>query len=186
VSRILGPTIFLSGPAVVGFPDDFRMLALGLKTGTLLGITIISMLLFGAIVAMLALLQDAELAMEAAGRWLLPWQILSILAAIILVWRKVIPLTALAARFLPQAAVVETPRQARAEVERQVKAGVDFIKPYDYLDRETYFAALTAARENGIYTAGHIPEDPDFMVLLQKISLSGNLRRFFLESKQGG
>jgi hypothetical protein len=31
VSRILGPTIFLSGPAVVGFPDDFRMLALGLE-----------------------------------------------------------------------------------------------------------------------------------------------------------
>lgn len=168
-----GPTIFLSGPVIVGFPDDFRMLAVGLKTGTLLGIIFVSMLLSGAIVAILALVQGAELAMEMASRWVLPWLVLSVLAAIIVVWRKVIPLTSLAARFVPQAAVVETPRQARAEVERQVKARVDFIKPYDHLDRETYLAALAAARENGIYTAGHIPEDPDFISVEE--ALAGGL-----------
>jgi hypothetical protein len=57
--------------------------------------------------------------------------------------------------------VVETPAQARAEVRRQAKTGVDFVKLYDYLSRDSYFAALAAAREAGIYAAGHIPDDPE-------------------------
>ncbi|MDX1414431.1 MAG: amidohydrolase family protein [Candidatus Promineifilaceae bacterium] len=158
-----GPTIFLSGPAIVGFPDDFRLLALGLKAGVLLGIILAGMLIFGALLALLALVDGSELAMDVARRWIGPWFALALVVAVFTVWRKLIPLTAFAARFVPQAAVVETPRQARAAVEKQVRAGVDFIKPYDYLDRKTYFAALAAAQENDVYTAGHIPEDPQFI-----------------------
>jgi imidazolonepropionase-like amidohydrolase len=159
----LGPRIFHSGPAVVGFPDEYRLLALGLKLAIFLAAVLLGMLIFALLMGTLALFSSPETARETALRWALPWLVLSLGAALLIVWKKLIPLTPLAARFLPQAAFVETPRQARAEVEKQVRAGVDFIKPYDYLDRETYFATLAAAREQGLYTAGHIPEDPQFI-----------------------
>jgi imidazolonepropionase-like amidohydrolase len=94
---------------------------------------------------------------------IVPWLLLGVFTAIVVVWRKLIPLRSLAAKFLPMAAVVETPAQARSEVRRQVKAGVDFVKPYDHLDRDTYFAILHAARQEGIYSAGHILDDPEIV-----------------------
>jgi len=94
-------------------------------------------------------------------QWAIPWLISSLLLALILVSWKVLPLSPLAELLIPQATVVENPTQARSAVRRQVNAGVDFIKLYDFLNRETYFATLTTAKKYGTYTAGHIPDDPD-------------------------
>jgi hypothetical protein len=157
----IGPTILLSGPVIVGFPREYRLLALGLRAAVALGIILVSGLLFGALLGASYLSGGADLAVEFARLWGLPWLLVGILAAIVIVWRKIIPLTSLAARFLPQAAIVETPAQARTEVKRQAKAGVDLVKIYDHLDRKTYFAGLAAAREEGIYAAGHILDDPE-------------------------
>ena len=44
-----------------------------------------------------------------------------------------------------------------ARVQRQKEAGFDFIKLYSYLTPEEFHAAMTAAREAGMYSAGHIP-----------------------------
>lgn len=84
------------------------------------------------------------------------------------------PLAPLAARILPQATVVETASQARAAVKKQAKAGVDFIKPYDFLTRETYFATIKDAQEYRIYTAGHIPDDPEVVAVQEALTFGQN------------
>ncbi|MDX1436177.1 MAG: amidohydrolase family protein [Anaerolineales bacterium] len=158
-----GPTILMSGPVIVGFPDDYRLLALGLRAAVAAGIVLAGALLLAGAVLAMRLVGGAAPAAEFAGRWAVPWLVVSALAAIVIVWRKLISLRPLAARFVPMAAVVETPSQARAEVKRQARSGVDCIKVYDYLDHDTYLAALKAAKAEGIYTVGHIPEKPDFV-----------------------
>jgi len=158
-----GPTIIMSGPVIVGFPREYRLLALGLRTAVALAVLLGSALLLGVVLIGLRLYGAQSLAAEFAQQWAVPWLVLSIFTAIVVVWKKLIPLSSLAARFVPNAAVVETPAQARSEVRRQVKAGVDFVKPYDHLDRETYFATLHTARQEGIYSAGHILDDPEIV-----------------------
>ena len=50
-----------------------------------------------------------------------------------------------------------TPEGARARVAHDLSLGTDFLKPYSSLPREGYFALAKAARQNGLYLAGHQP-----------------------------
>jgi len=157
----LGPTILLSGPTIVGIPREYRKVALGFRTAIVLGLIVSGALLFGLVFGATWLLAGDTAAESFVRSWGWVWFLVTVIAALVAVWRKLIPLTQLFARIIPQAAVVETPAQARAEVRRQARAGVDLVKVYDYLSRDSYFAALAAAREAGIYAAGHIPDDPE-------------------------
>ena len=53
--------------------------------------------------------------------------------------------------------VVRTPEQARAAVDKLADHGADFIKVYENLSREAYFAIMDQARRRGIPVDGHIP-----------------------------
>ncbi len=168
------PTILFSGPAIVGFPREYRKLALGLRIAVALAIFLLSALLLGLVYGVIRILGDAELAANFARSWGVIWLAAGSLAAIGLSWGKVIPLTRPAALFVPQASFVETAAQARSEVKRQARAGVDLIKPYDYLNRESYFAALAAAGEEGFYMAGHIPDDPEIVTVEEALDAGLN------------
>jgi imidazolonepropionase-like amidohydrolase len=170
----IGPTILMSGPVIVGFPPDYRLLAIGLRTVAVLGLTFGSALILGIASLLLLAFGGTSTAIQFARQAAVPWMLTSFVAAIVTVWRKLIPLRALAARVLPMAAVVETPKQAAAEVKRQARAGVDFVKPYDHLDRETYFAALHAAQQEGIYSAGHIPDQPEIVTVREALEAGLN------------
>ena len=52
---------------------------------------------------------------------------------------------------------VGSPAEAEAAVDSLARLGVDFIKLHTGLTRESYFAALRAARARGLVTAGHVP-----------------------------
>ncbi|HEV8374792.1 MAG TPA: amidohydrolase, partial [Candidatus Polarisedimenticolia bacterium] len=52
---------------------------------------------------------------------------------------------------------VRSPAEARGMVRSLQRQGADFIKVYDQLSRESYFALAEAARKQGIPLAGHIP-----------------------------
>jgi len=145
----IGPTILMSGPVIVGFPREYRLLAIGLRTAVGLAVAFGSALLLGIVLSAVLLLRGEILAAQFARQLTVPWLLAGIITAIVVVWRKLIPLRALAAKFIPMAAVVETPSQARSEVKRQVRAGVNTIKPYDHLSRDTYLATLHAARQGG-------------------------------------
>jgi imidazolonepropionase-like amidohydrolase len=57
----------------------------------------------------------------------------------------------------PPAVVVRTAAEARVVVDRLADAGADFIKPYENLSREAYFALMNQARRRGIPVDGHVP-----------------------------
>lgn len=59
--------------------------------------------------------------------------------------------------FWPGSIVVDTPERARAFVDEQKAAGADFIKVYNGVPPEAYFALAERANEIGIPFAGHIP-----------------------------
>ena len=58
----------------------------------------------------------------------------------------------------PGAIAVETPDQARFAVDALAQSGVDFLKVYNSVPRDAYFALAAEARAIGIPFAGHVPE----------------------------
>jgi len=58
----------------------------------------------------------------------------------------------------PGAIAVETPEQARFAVHALAQSGVDFLKVYNSIPRDAYFALAAEARAIGIPFAGHVPE----------------------------
>ena len=53
--------------------------------------------------------------------------------------------------------VARHPEEARAAVDSLGRLGVDLVKLHGQLTRETWFAALRAARDRGLRTGGHVP-----------------------------
>ena len=53
--------------------------------------------------------------------------------------------------------VVRTADEARAVVDSLADAGADFIKPYENLSRQAYFAILDQAQRRGLAVDGHLP-----------------------------
>jgi hypothetical protein len=52
---------------------------------------------------------------------------------------------------------VSSPDEARAAIDRMKREGADFVKVYNLLNRETYFAIAAEAKEQGLPFAGHVP-----------------------------
>jgi len=61
----------------------------------------------------------------------------------------------------PTANSVSTPEETRQLVREVKAAGVDFVKTYSSLSRETYFAIADEATRQGIPFAGHVPFSVD-------------------------
>lgn len=57
----------------------------------------------------------------------------------------------------PGSVVVRNAEEARQAVDTLADGGADFIKVYDFLTRESYFAVLDEARQRGIPVDGHLP-----------------------------
>lgn len=55
------------------------------------------------------------------------------------------------------AVVVRTAAEARDVVDALADAGADFVKPYENLSREAYFAMVDQARRRGLPVDGHLP-----------------------------
>lgn len=58
----------------------------------------------------------------------------------------------------PGAIAVATAADGRFAVDALARTGVDFLKVYNSIPREAYFALAAEARNNGIVFAGHVPE----------------------------
>ncbi len=65
-------------------------------------------------------------------------------------------------------AEVTTAEEARAEVLKQIEEGVDFIKVYSKLNKESFDAIAETASENGIPFAGHVPNELSIFYTAQK------------------
>ena len=71
----------------------------------------------------------------------------------------------------PTSMTVRTAKEARAAVTEQKRAGADFIKVYNRLSREAYFAIVDESNRQGITVAGHVP----FAVSAREASLAGQV-----------
>src|SRR5450432_177751 len=69
----------------------------------------------------------------------------------------------------PNCDTVSTAAEARGMVDKIKASGVDFVKVYDNLNRESYFAIADEAKKQHIPFAGHIP----FSILLKEASDAG-------------
>jgi len=149
----IGPTIYTSGPVIAGPPEPtmvwmFRLLVVaGLLT---LGATMWTLLW------LLQRLRGANNGTMTLRRALLPGGIFLVVFGIVLLGTKAIPLNAYSSLQFPFAYVPDTEARARAEVRRQVSAGYDLIKVYDYMTQDQYLGAIDEARIQGIYVVGHL------------------------------
>jgi hypothetical protein len=57
----------------------------------------------------------------------------------------------------PNSIAVSTPDEARKVVDDQKRKGADFIKVYNRLSRESYFAIIDESRKQNIFVEGHVP-----------------------------
>jgi len=71
----------------------------------------------------------------------------------------------------PESRVVRTAKEARRFVDEQKARGADFIKIYNNLSRDAYFAILDEATIEHIAVAGHVP----FAVTVQEASAAGQV-----------
>lgn len=68
----------------------------------------------------------------------------------------------------PQSVEVSNAEEARAEVLSQIEEGVDFIKVYNNLSKESFDAIAETATEYGVPFAGHIPPAVGFVYAAEK------------------
>jgi hypothetical protein len=149
----IGPTIYTSGPVIVGPPEPtmvwiFRFLVVA-------GIFAV-----GAIALVLLwffqCLPGRGADNLAIKRALLPGGMALALLSIVLLGTKAIPLNIYTSLQYPFAYVPDTEARARAEVRRQAEAGYDLIKVYDWMPRDQYLATIDEARILDIYVVGHL------------------------------
>jgi hypothetical protein len=86
----------------------------------------------------------------------LPSALVLIVLGVVLLITNAIPINVYTSLRYPIAYIPNTETRARAEVRRQVKAGYDLIKIYDYLPRDQYLGVIDEARIQGIYIVGHL------------------------------
>jgi len=60
--------------------------------------------------------------------------------------------------FWPRAIGVSTPEEARSVVDDQKQRGAEFIKVYNELSRDSYFAIIDESRRLNIPVVGHVPD----------------------------
>ena len=59
-------------------------------------------------------------------------------------------------------------------VQEQYAAKTDFIKPYNFLPKEHYFAAVDEAKKLGLYVAGHTVATPEQISIVDWINAGQN------------
>lgn len=147
----IGPTIYTSGPVIAGPPDKSLII---IFRAFIIGGLLLSGLLF---------LIGLGLSRRLSGQkkkihWqsILKGTLMLIVIGVVVISTKLIPINVYTSQELPFAYIPDTEDRARAEVQRQVEAGYDLIKMYDWLTREQYLGAIDEAKKQGIYIIGHL------------------------------
>jgi imidazolonepropionase-like amidohydrolase len=165
---LLGPTIYSSGRTIVGVPGEYSKMVLISRL-----IVIVAPLIIGLVIWLLLWLLARFTPIFAdfgqIKRFIFPSLGGLLLVGILLYFT--IPLTTFMQILAgPTILVPESEDEARQMVREQYEAGVDFIKPYNYLPREHYFAVMDEAEKLGLYTAGHTTAYPEVVSVQETIA----------------
>lgn len=153
-----GPTIYTSGPALIGISPETKGIALLLRM-----VIVLLPILVGLVIWLLAWavgkFSGKKAQSKQSRRLTLSTLAVLTIVGIFMAWFKVIPLSVLGSYIAPTVIVTETGTEARRAVIQQKEAGYDFIKPYDYLSEEAYTAAMAEARAQNMYAVGHMVDE---------------------------
>ena len=147
----IGPTIYTSGPEIVGPPDQSFYIIFW-------AYIMVGLLAFGLLflIGLWSLRYLRGQAKRIEWKSVLKGTLVLIVIGVIIILTKVIPINAYTSQAFPFAYVPDTERRARAEVQRQAEAGYDCIKVYDWMTREQYLGAIDEAKKIDIYVIGHL------------------------------
>ncbi|HRW07010.1 MAG TPA: amidohydrolase family protein [Caldilineaceae bacterium] len=166
--QLLGPTIYTSGPRVVGIPADSQWLALLLRMAIVL-LPILAGIGIWLLAWAVGKFSGKRVQIKQSRRVTLSSFAVLALMGICMAWFKVIPINVFTSYLDPTAHFVETGAEARRAVIQQKATGYDFIKPYDFLSEEAYLAAMAEARAQNMYAVGHMADE----IPLETILTSG-------------
>lgn len=149
----VGPTIYTSGPVIAGPPEPtmvwvFRFL--------IIGSVLAAWLALWTVLWLWQRLRGHRNNAHRLRRTFLAGTGGLVLLGVIIIVTRAIPLNIYTSRQFPIAYVPDTVARARAEVRRQVEAGYDLIKVYDWMTRDQYLGVIEEARAQGIYVVGHL------------------------------
>lgn len=148
---LVGPTIFTSGPSIIGIPpssDELPYLGAG--------VFLFGGLLVGLIIWLLLKLLRRLPSWGTTLRYGLGWlALVLVLGTVVYAWQLVPVGTFVTRRTI---SVVDQPEHGRRAVAAQSAQGYDFIKPYSFLNARTYHALMDEARARNLYTSGHLPD----------------------------
>jgi imidazolonepropionase-like amidohydrolase len=166
--ELLGPTIYTSGNVIAGLPAELSSAPYTFRAILILGPVIIGLLIW-LIIWLVSKYTSLIANFGQIRRFILPSLAGVLLLGGLLAW--FIPLTTFIQTVvgLPMASIPESEAEARQFVRDQKAAGVDFIKSYDFLPREHYFAAMDEAEKLGVYIAGHTVSYPEEVSLKETI-----------------
>ncbi|MEZ4623194.1 MAG: amidohydrolase family protein [Caldilineaceae bacterium] len=156
--QLLGPTIYTSGPRIVGIPAESQLLAMLLRMAIVL-LPILLGIGIWLLVWAVGKFSGKRVQIKQSRRVALSSFAVLALMGIFMAWFKVIPINVLTSYLDPTAHFVETGSEARQAVMQQKAAGYDFIKPYDFLNEEAYLAAMAEARAQNMYAVGHMADE---------------------------
>lgn len=164
---IQGPTIYTSGNAIAGVPAELSRYPLLFRAGTVL-LPILICVIIWLIIWLLSKFTPVISNFEQIRRFILPSLAATLLIGVLVA--LITPLTTYSHLFFPPAASFpESENEARKFVREQRDLGVDFIKPYNFMPRERYFATMDEAEKLGIYVAGHTTSYPEVVTLQETI-----------------
>lgn len=148
--ELVGPSMYVSGPVIVGPPDmSFVWPLWVLETATVFAAGLLAWRrVRGAGPERVSRPRAMRrLAIGVAG--------LALLSAA-LIGSRIIPINAYTSRSFPHAYVPDTEVRARAEVQRQAERGYDLVKVYDFMTRDQYLGAIEEAARAGLYSIAHL------------------------------
>ncbi|MCP4396502.1 MAG: amidohydrolase family protein [bacterium] len=152
---LIGPTIFTTGPMIMGAPPGFEWV----HSFYLALITVFPMIL-GILFLMLfwifSKIMRRSVRIRPNNRKVATGLIVLLVLGGVMAWFRIIPLPEFGTLIAPpETNAVAIPADAEYVVKKQYSAGFRAIKPYDFLDEDTFLAAIRTAKSLGMYAVGH-------------------------------
>ncbi|MCU9848954.1 amidohydrolase family protein [Defluviimonas sp. WL0024] len=144
----IGPTIYNTGPSIVGPPPDVVPLLYGFRIALISG----PLILFLLAAAALRLARGCWPARPA----MLGCSAVMLAAGLGMMMTRAIPFDAFTSIYFPFADVAETETEARRWVSRQVDDGYRMVKIYEFMGGPVWLAAQEAAEASGVYSISHL------------------------------
>ena len=162
--ELFGPTFTTSGNSIYGVPSFLKTQVTIFRVIVVLSPVIVGLVLW-LFLWLASKLFGIVPEFGQIRRFIFPSLAGLLVVGGLLAWFKVIPLTSFIHLSFPFASVPESEAEAREMVRDQKAAGVDFIKPYNWMKKDVYFAVMDEAEKLGIYTAGHTIGYPEKIAL---------------------